>query len=265
MNPADRCRGLLLGLAAGDRNGGPLRMATRLADSLLACRRFDPDDVLARYVDWWKLEGFDTGPVAAAVLAQVASGRPVGDAARAVHQARSGQTGGCNPAHRSSVLATSATLPDAEVARAARAEAALTHLHPAAGGAAAFTACLGRRLLGGLPWDDALCSALETADAESAQAVAAAATGPGGAGGYAPETLRAAVFFVATADGFEAALARSLAFAGPANYSPVLVGALAGARWGASTISRAALEHPAARPLLERTKALADALASAWR
>src|SRR5262245_11108043 len=32
---ADRCRGVLLGLAAGDRNGGPICMAVRLAESLL--------------------------------------------------------------------------------------------------------------------------------------------------------------------------------------------------------------------------------------
>lgn len=30
----DRCRGVLRGLAAGDRNGGPIRMAVRLGESL---------------------------------------------------------------------------------------------------------------------------------------------------------------------------------------------------------------------------------------
>jgi hypothetical protein len=32
-------------------------------------------------------------------------------------------------------------------------------------------------------------------------------------------------------------LQKSIEFAGPANYCPVLVGSLAGARWGASSIS----------------------------
>ena len=45
----DRCRGVLLGLAAGDRNGGPIRMAVRLAESLLGCGGFDPADILERY------------------------------------------------------------------------------------------------------------------------------------------------------------------------------------------------------------------------
>ena len=31
----DRCRGLLLGMAAGDRSGRPIQMAVRLAESLV--------------------------------------------------------------------------------------------------------------------------------------------------------------------------------------------------------------------------------------
>jgi hypothetical protein len=50
----DRCRGVLLGLAAGDRNGGPIRMAVRLAESLLELGRFDPADIVTRYLRWWR-------------------------------------------------------------------------------------------------------------------------------------------------------------------------------------------------------------------
>src|SRR5262245_13755559 len=49
-----------------------------------------------------------------------------------------------------------------------------------------------------------------------------------------------------TSADFAEALDRSLAFAGPANDCPVLAGAFAGARWGAPTIPRGALRHPAA-------------------
>ncbi len=48
----DRCQGLLLGLAAGDRNGGPIRMAVRLAESLVECSGFAPSDILERYLPW---------------------------------------------------------------------------------------------------------------------------------------------------------------------------------------------------------------------
>ena len=53
----DRCRGVLLGLAAGDRNGGPIRMAVRLAESLLELGRFDPQDIVGRYLRWWRQGG----------------------------------------------------------------------------------------------------------------------------------------------------------------------------------------------------------------
>jgi hypothetical protein len=45
----DRCRGVLVGLAAGDRIGGPIRMAVRLAKSLLDCGGFNSADILSRY------------------------------------------------------------------------------------------------------------------------------------------------------------------------------------------------------------------------
>jgi hypothetical protein len=73
---ADRVRGVLLGLAAGDRNGGPIRMACELAASLEGLGRFDPEDIGARYLVWWRREGFDTGPVAAGVFDLVAFAGP---------------------------------------------------------------------------------------------------------------------------------------------------------------------------------------------
>ncbi len=48
----DRCRGVLTGLAAGDRIGGPVRMAVRLAESLIDCDGFDPSDAFDRYLTW---------------------------------------------------------------------------------------------------------------------------------------------------------------------------------------------------------------------
>jgi hypothetical protein len=45
---------VLVGLAAGDWNGGPIRMAVRLAESLLDCGGFYPADVLDRYLHWWR-------------------------------------------------------------------------------------------------------------------------------------------------------------------------------------------------------------------
>ena len=96
----DRLGGVLLGLAAGDRNGGPTELAVRLAESLADRRAFDRDDVLARYLAWWREGAFDTGPVAALVLERVACGVPVDKAVAQADRELGGQTAGCNPAHR---------------------------------------------------------------------------------------------------------------------------------------------------------------------
>ena len=97
----DRCRGVLIGLAAGDKIGGPIRMAVRLAESLAACNGFNPSDILDRYLIWWREGAFDTGPVGARALQLLASGMPVQEATAQVHNEFGGKTAGCNPAHRS--------------------------------------------------------------------------------------------------------------------------------------------------------------------
>ena len=100
MGGLDRVQGVLLGLAAGDRNGGPVRMALRLAESLTERRGLDPDDILTRYLDWWQHGAFDTGPTTAAVLSLIARGMEPMEAARRAHEQAGGLTAGCNPAHR---------------------------------------------------------------------------------------------------------------------------------------------------------------------
>ena len=44
----DRCRGVLIGLAAGHRIGGPIPMASLLAESLLNCSGFNPAEILVK-------------------------------------------------------------------------------------------------------------------------------------------------------------------------------------------------------------------------
>lgn len=70
------------------------------------------------------------------------------------------------------------------------------------------------------------------------------------------------VFFEGTSGGFTEALERSVEFAGAANYCPVIVGAISGARWGGAAVPAAALVNVA--PLLPRVRAVADALAAGW-
>ncbi|MDX1644901.1 MAG: ADP-ribosylglycohydrolase family protein [Thermoanaerobaculia bacterium] len=258
----ERARGVLLGLAAGDRIGGPIRMALRVAESLRACGRFDADDIGRRYLAWYRDGAFDTGPTAGRVLELVDEGLSFREAAERVDAESGGLTAGCNPAHRAASLALSPTIDDAELADCARAEAALTHRHPLAGDAAAAVVVLCRALVRGTDWCDALALASEGRLTETARALDPERSSDPGKGGFAPEALGAAVHFVDRADAFSAALDRALAFAGSANYCPVLVGSLGGARWGATAVDPARLEVH--RRLVPEIEATAQALARSW-
>jgi len=80
-------------------------------------------------------------------------------------------------------------------------------------------------------------------------------------GGYAPEALRAAIYFLSAASSLAEALSLSIRFAGRANYCPVLVGAIGGARWGASQVPAELLKG---RGILPRVEQVSDKLASSW-
>ena len=241
---ADRCRGVLLGLAAGDRNGGPTEFAVRLAESVTERSAFDRDDVLARYMAWWREGAFDTGPVAALVLEQVACGVPVDKAVAQADRELGGQTAGCNPAHRAAPLAMAAFLGEDVLADCALREAALTHAHPLAGDVAAAVVALCRALIRGYGWGAALQFAAAGRLPATIRALRPAdSPKPLVRGGFAPDVLHAAVHFVTASASFDAALTASLTFAGPANYCPVLVGSIGGARWGAGGIRAEHLAH----------------------
>jgi ADP-ribosyl-[dinitrogen reductase] hydrolase len=257
----DRVEGTLVGLAAGDRNGGPIRMALRLAEGLAGRGRFDPGDVLARYLAWWREGAFDTGPTAAGVLTLIDGGTDPVEAVRRVHERSGGRTAGINPAHRCPPLAMASSLRDEDLPGCAIEEARLTHQDPLAGEVAAAVAVLCRSLIRRSPWDEALDRAGRGRVAEVVRALDSSGSGPLSHGGFAPEVLGAAVRFVARPEGFAAAVEGSIAFAGPANYCPVLVGAIGGARWGAAAIPDRMRERG---DVGERVRAVAARLGDDW-
>ncbi len=255
-----RRHGLLLGLAAGDKNGGPIQMALCLAESLAEQRMFDLESIWQSYFQWWAREGFDTGPTAESVFGHVADGMSWKDAAGVVNAERGGQTVGCNPAHRASPLAMATFLMPGELSELAMREAALTHAHPLAGEVSAAVIALCRGLIDGLPWKSAIESASVSKTPEVAAALMQSERHPLDDSGYSPEVLRAAVFFVDSSHDFSSALEASLKFAGPANYSPVLVGAIAGSRYGAEAVCAT---HWPAQHIVKRIQRVAGRLAEA--
>ena len=257
----DRTQGVLLGLAAGDRNGGPIRMAIRLAESLCERRRFDPDDILGRYLAWWRNGAFDTGPTTAAVLRFIDRGMNRIEAVERAHVQAGGKSAGCNPPHRCAPLAMAAFLGDDELTADALQEAKLTHHESVAGDVAAAVVVLSRSLIGGMEWDAAICCAAVGRLDSTVQALDLAHPAPLFTGGFAPQVFRATVHFVSHHGSFHDALTASLSFAGPANYCPVLVGAIGGARWGASAIPPQLLSHC---DVLIRAQIAAESLANGW-
>ncbi len=218
---------VIRGLTAGDTIGGPTAIASVLASSVLDAGRFDAELTADRYLAWWCNDGFDTGPVFALVMGARVDGATSIEAVAQAHEMFDGQTAGCNPAHRAPALAVTLDTDIQGLVEAAKADAALTHFDPLAGDVAAAVAVLCRMLMDGVPWQEAKPIA---ADGRLPETAAAIVGGDGALptdGGYAPEVLHAAVHFL-DAFGPDVGLVEAKAFAGGANYCPVLVGAIGG-------------------------------------
>ncbi|MEZ4647692.1 MAG: ADP-ribosylglycohydrolase family protein [Candidatus Eisenbacteria bacterium] len=258
----DRVRGILLGLAAGDRIGGPIRMALFVAESLQENQGFDRHDLGKRYHEWWREGAFDTGPTVAGVLSWVDRDLSFEVAAQRVDQELRGLTAGCNSAHRAAPIAMSAHIADATVGSVAMKEARLTHFHPLAGQTSAAVVRLCRLLVRGTAWPDALQLIAESSEPRIRQALQVRSENEINSGGFAPDVLAAAVYHLRQADSFAEAVNRSMAFAGFANYCPVLVGSIGGARWGRRQIEASHLEHHGS--LVARLESVAEAMAVDW-
>jgi ADP-ribosyl-[dinitrogen reductase] hydrolase len=258
----DRAAGVLIGLAAGDRIGGPVRMALRFAQSLVERDGFDISDVGERYVSWWLEGAFDSGPTAAGVLSKVASGSSFEEASIEINREVDGLTAGCNPAHRCAPLSMCSGIKDTQIGVLAQEEAKLTHRHPLAGDVAAAVACLCRALIRGKSWQSSIKLSSADKRPETRQALSILSPEALSKSGFAPDVLGAAIYFVNCSKSFADALNQSIDFAGSANYCPVLVGSIAGARWGKSQIDNSALHHHG--DLVPRIKGTATALSRRW-
>jgi len=236
-------------------------MAVRLAESLVDKHRFDIQDIMNRYIDWWQEGAFDTGPTAARVFELIVSGISCKEATVQVHKEFRGMTAGCNPAHRTPPLAMAAFLSNEELSNLTVQESSLTHWDSLAGDVAAASVVLCRSLILGAEWVSALQNAGEGRDARIRAALQDAPMDLLKNGSFSPDVLQAAIHFVNKNQNFDRALYESIVFAGPLNYCPVLVGAIAGARWGLSAIPENEMSHCS---ILPRVRNVADKLAIEW-
>lgn len=152
-------------------------------------------------------------------------------------------------------------IADNELPAMAIQEARLTHEHELAGDVSAAVILLCRALIRDTAWNEALELAAVGRQPATQAAMSLAIRPTPKSGGFAPDVLRAAISFVDKNSSFDAALSDALRFAGPANYCPVLVGSIAGARWSASEIVTEG--HPRTE-ILRRVLELSEDLGSQW-
>jgi ADP-ribosyl-[dinitrogen reductase] hydrolase len=193
-------------------------MAEILFASLSQTQTFDPDDITARYLAWWKDDAFDTGPTFAAVFKRIECGMERQQAVHEADIAQDGHTAGCNPAHRIAPLALFPFIKTADIGKLARQEAMITHYHPLAGDMAALMALTCRLVVEGYFWRDVkrISRKMEPS------AWAAVDNAKTSDGGFAPDVMRTALHFLDGRDSIQ----RAIDFAGQANYAPVLVGVI---------------------------------------
>ncbi len=260
-NIKDRIKGVLMGIAAGDRIGGIINLSVRLSESLISCKKFDIDHIGKTYLDWYNNGAFDTGQVATMVFSYVNKGLSFNEAVNKVDEELGGLTAGCNPVHRNSPLAMVSFIKDEQLVDFAKQETLLTHKNCLAGDVAATNVVLCRALINGDNWEVALQKAANGRMLPTTQALLYSSEKTISRQGYSPEVLEAAIYFLNTSNSFKEALESSIEFAGAANYCPVLVGAIGGARWGASSIPE---EIYFRCKILPRVKEVAKTIAEQW-
>ena len=209
---------LFEGLISGDSYGGPTAMAGILNDSLQANQTFDINDLTERYLNWWRTDAFDTGPVFDAVFQKIDKGMEPVTAVQSVGSELNGNTAGCNPAHRIAPMALFNFIPTDLIAEYARQEACISHSHPIAGDMSAIMALLCRFLLEGWSWEEAKIQVR----ASEPEAWALIKTASISNDGFGPNVLRTAIDFLDRPN----SLLQASKFAGLGNYFPVIVGTI---------------------------------------
>jgi len=247
----DKAIGCLAGLITGDDNGGPTAMMLKNLKIMIQVRTLLPQDFGKGYLEWFNEDGYDAGLVTHKVLELVDSGLSFDDAAKQVDTELDGMTAGISPAHRSIPLTLYFVawylrspnffeeFPNTgfrEFEFLISREARLTHLHKEASevsiavNAICMYLILGsdefRALDFGMKFinEDLRSNILDNVYTKNPDHLKD--------GGYAPDVLTAALWFLFHTDTLKDALEQSKAFAGVANYCPVLVSSIGGAMYG---------------------------------
>ena len=229
------------------------QMMIALAESLLRCGHVEEQDLAAAFrAHFDARRGYGSGT--REVLALWEAGVPVSEAARRLHGGQGSPRNGA--AMRVAPIAVRYFACQAMVASEARRSALVTHAHPeGADGAVVQAAAVAAALTGGEPFPAAVAAASTAAmrcRLEELAAVAARGLDPRELGGdewrvesFATESVPVAVVVGGGARSFEEAVTLAVSCGGDTDTIGAMAGAIAGARFGASSIPkrwRSALE-----------------------
>ncbi len=217
-------------------------MALALAESIAACGLLDVEDVARRYIAWARGRPKGIGRATRHALAGAS------DAAQARARALAFFQGGLPAAGNGTVMRAApialAAASVEEAARAARADAALTHGDPRAGDASAALCAAILAVVGGDdPARAALAQAggrpplrqmLELATTGAQDALARLAAGP--ERGACWTALSLALYALLHLPGLEQALAWTISLGGDTDTNAAVTGALVGCRHGVEAI-----------------------------
>lgn len=276
----DRSLGALLGLAVGDALGGPVEGMTaeaiaaehgRLAEmvgggrlglrpgqgtddtemticlsrALISSGGYDSAAALREYVAWSQGEPVGIGLTTRGVLARVAAGTPVAEAARLQHEESGGLSAGNGALMRTTPIGIAFAGNDGGLRDATVEDAALTHYDPLAGKAALLHNQVVSWALTRGPdsvaeefretgWLDERIENVVVPAAAGFRDQAARLAAEGGAFGVATLGVALTAFF--SAESFEEGLVWVVSCGGDTDTNAAVAGALLGARFGASAI-----------------------------
>jgi len=215
------------------------QMALCIARSFVARGRFDPDDVAARFVEWFHSHPKDIGNTTCFALELLAADTHWEEAGRLTHEAMQPRDASNGSIMRCAPVAL-ATRSDVALNALCSADSSrITHANPlCVDSCVALNAGLAALLED--PRADLLAAATAAAsldDVRSAVEAARDATPKAlPAGGYVLETLTAALWAVGHHDSPEAAIVAAVNLGNDADTTGAVAGALAGARWGAAAL-----------------------------
>jgi ADP-ribosyl-[dinitrogen reductase] hydrolase len=295
----DRYLGTLLGLATGDALGAPAEflspeqilerwgvlaemvgggphdvepgettdateMTLCVAESLVECRRFDPEDVAQRFLDWFAGGPKDVSLTVRTVLLSLRAGTSLDMAARRAHEILGSPTAGNGSLARCAPMALFLADDLRALHDASLRESGLTHFDRLAGWACAafnelIVAALGDSLRGSLlqvasrfdEGDKRVSATIREAAVAEPEEIHSSAT--------ALDTLRAAVWCTVHAQSFEEAVVLAVNLGNDADTTGAVTGALAGAHFGLPGIPQRWLDRLVERErVTEAASRLAD-------